>query len=210
MKSDFQLFDHAFIDNHAERTLFLLHGTGGSKEDFLFLNQFLGSSYNLVGLRGNVDEAGSARFFRRLHVGVFDQESIQEEVEKLGRFVQAWCVEYQTVPERLTFLGYSNGANILIAGLFRTPQLFQRLVLLHAMLPFTVKPEELNLSTHQLFISLGSNDPLVSPKQQQALIETLTRAKARLTVKEYDGGHEVSPQELEDVLAFLVQSTDKI
>src|SRR5260221_8500204 len=96
MEEASKLFDHIFIDNHAERTLFLLHGTGGSREDFLFLNDALKKKYNLVGIQGNVDEHGLSRFFKRLSVGVFDQKNIREETEKLQRFMNAWRIIHKT------------------------------------------------------------------------------------------------------------------
>jgi phospholipase/carboxylesterase len=201
--SDLNLFDHIFVDNKASKTIFFLHGTGGTKSDFLFLDEFLEKKYNFVGLQGNVDEHGHARFFRRLSEGVFDQESIREETHKLKQFIDTWMDEYKVSIDDLVFLGYSNGANMILATLFYTPELISKAVLLHTMLPFKPK-KSLDLSKHSFFVSLGEEDPMISEVQQSELIQTLQSSQAQLTIKRYNSGHHISAKEVRDVVDFLL------
>jgi phospholipase/carboxylesterase len=202
MKSDLQLFEYSHIDNKAVKTCFLFHGTGGSKEDLLFLNQYLEADYNFVGLQGNVDEHGSARFFKRLSEGVFDLESIQTETQKLNLFIQAWSEAHGVPADKRVGLGYSNGANILLATLFYFPDLFKQLVLLHPMLPM-IPPANLNLSHHRLFVSMGDTDQMIPLAERSRLIETLKGCQAQLTLQEYASGHQVTSQEIKDAVQFL-------
>lgn len=191
------LFHTTFIDNAADKTLVLLHGTGGSERDFLFLDTPLQRSYNLLGIRGNVIEVGMNRFFKRKAFGVFDQQNIREEAEKLHTFL----TNSQRSSDTLVFLGYSNGANMILALLFLYPHLVKKAVLLHPMLPF--EPEKLDLSHHEIFLSYGLQDQMISFVESQKVVEVLTKAKAKLITKEYAGGHEITPQELSDVVQFL-------
>lgn len=200
---DVMLFRHMVVDNRAERTLFLLHGTGGNEQDFLFLNEILGASYNLIGLQGNVNENGMPRFFKRSSIGVFDEENIRVESNKLQRFVLSWMKTQKTIFEHLYFLGYSNGANILLASLFYYPHLFKNLLLLHPMLPFSVTSGSLDLSRHRIFVSMGAHDQMVSRVLQKEVIETLQSCGASVTSKEYRQGHEICDQEIKDAVAFL-------
>lgn len=203
MSKPLQYFDYAHLDNQADRTLFLLHGTGGSKQDWLFLDDHLNHTYNLVSLQGNVDENGQARFFKRLEFGVFDQDSIKQEADKLQQFITAWMHQRHVTTDELTFLGYSNGANMILATLLLYPPLITTAVLLHPMLPFPVQPDSLNLSDHTVFATVGTNDPMVSKSAQEALIEVLRDSQAQLIWHEYPGGHQVTAQEMSDLLAFL-------
>ena len=82
-----RLFETVVIENDTPRLLILLHGTGGTARDFLFLNEMLNRRYTLIGLVGNVREQGMARFFRRVAPGVFDQDSLRTEAEKFRLFV---------------------------------------------------------------------------------------------------------------------------
>lgn len=196
------VFKHIEIDNKALHTLFLFHGTGGDEHDFLFLNDELNQIYNLVGLRGNVDENGMSRFFRRLSPGVFDQENLTEEAHKLADFIQEWNTAHDLSPESTVFLGYSNGANMILALLFLFPNLIKTAVLLHPMLPFDPS-QTLDLSAQRLFVTSGVEDPLVSRPETLDLIQKLTDRKAQVQHKEYPGGHELTSQEMRTTLNFL-------
>lgn len=203
MQQDIQLFNFRFIDNDADKTCFLLHGTGGNKEDFLFLNTALHKKYNLVGMQGNIDEQGSARFFKRLKHGYFDLESIAEETDKFQRFLTAWRELYKVNTEDFVFLGYSNGANMLLATLFKYPEVVKNLVLLHPMLPFAIEAGSLDLSRHSIFVGNGMEDQLIPADEQAKLLKTLAENKAKVILKEYPRGHSISRGEINDVVEFL-------
>lgn len=197
-----ELFDSVFIDNNADKTLFLLHGTGGSKNDFLFLDDLLSQTYNLVGLQGNIVEDGLARFFMRYPDGTFHQHNIDEETRKLSAFLSAWCAEHRCSPERCVFLGYSNGANMILATLFSFPTQLQNLLLLHARLPFVPEPQ-LQLPTHRIFFTTGDDDPFVNTKQQEELESTLRTLSPSVVHKHYTHGHQIGGEEMRDVKQYL-------
>jgi len=196
------LFHYTHIDNKSQQTLFLLHGTGGDENEFLFLNEKLGKAYNLVGLRGNVSENGMNRFFKRISAGVFDQDSIKEEFEKLRMFIAEWQKVHSLSSEQCIFLGYSNGANILLALLFYFPSLTSTVLLLHPMLPL-VPTESVDLSKHRIFLSYGENDEMVPEIQSRKIVDVLSNFGARLEVYAYSQGHALADEELSDALKFL-------
>lgn len=206
MHNKLETFKYTYIDNKASKTLFLLHGTGGDEQDFLFLDELLGKKYNFVGLRGNVQEKGMNRFFRRISEGAFDQESIKEEAGKLGTFIRSWMDEFNVTANDLAFLGYSNGANMLCAMLFYYPQLIKNLVLLHPMLPFEPEISE-SYSDTKAFVSIGLQDHMISPAESRKLVDMLERLGVECTVKEYDYGHGITEQEVEDIVKYLLHSS---
>ncbi len=203
MNNNSDLFTHTIIDNKADKTLFLLHGTGGTENDFLFLDELLDKKYNLVGLRGNIVESGMSRFFKRHSVGVFDEKSIKNESEKLRKFIKSWMSLHKIKIDDLVFLGYSNGANILLATLFYYPEVIKNLVLLHPMLPFEPNTDSLNLTSHTAFLSYGKDDHLISEEDSKKIINLLSSLNANLTVKEFASGHEVTQTEIDAVVTYL-------
>ena len=196
------LFEYVLIDNQAERTLFLLPGTGGVKEDLLFLNDQLRDTYNLVGLQGNVVEDGLRRFFKRLSPGVFDVDNVHLEVGKLARFLEWWADWHQTQIHTFAFLGYSNGANMILALLFLQPKFVKKAVLLHPMLPF-VPSRQLEVSMTDVFVSHGEDDPIISEVEQKQLTDTIRKLIPDATVVTYQFGHRISPHELSEATKFL-------
>lgn len=195
------MFDHIFIDHQAPKTLILLHGTGGNKSDFLFLDQLLDRSFNLLGIQGNVLENGMPRFFKRNSFGIFDQDNLRQEAEKLHQFITHWGDDHNLTTDDLAFLGYSNGANMILASLFYYPNDIKTAALLHPMLPFT--PPAISLKGSRFFVSAGLHDQMISLDQSQMVVETLKEKGAELVVNQYPGGHEISHQEIQDVAEFL-------
>src|SRR5207247_11179866 len=67
-------FIHEFVPGISDRTLLLLHGTGGNEHDLIALGSELDTSAALLSPRGKVLEYGMPRFFCRIVVGVFSIE----------------------------------------------------------------------------------------------------------------------------------------
>lgn len=196
-----KLFDHIFINNHAKKTLFLLHGTGGDKKDLLPIVDPLKSRYNFVGIQGNILENGMARFFERKDLGVFDRQSIEQEAKKLKEFIQSWKKSHKLDTDQTAFLGYSNGANMILALVFLYPNQVSKAVLLHPMLPFV--PENDNLTGKSLLVTYGETDQMIPLRVSKKLVDTLTNLKVNLQIVSHPGGHELRNVELESLIQFL-------
>jgi phospholipase/carboxylesterase len=197
-----KLFTFTKIDTGAAKTLFLLHGTGGSEHDLLPLVESLQGQYNLVGLRGNVLEQGLRRFFVRTALGVFDQVSIATETAKLAQFLQEWQENTQLRSEQLAFLGYSNGANMILATLLKYPELIRTAVLWHGMLPST-PPVDLELLGSRVLATYGEQDSMITADQSRQMVTVLQAAGAEVEVVAHAGGHELRREEVTATLQFL-------
>lgn len=194
-------FIHIHQDHNAARTLFLLHGTGGDEHDLIPLVEPVSQSYNIVGLRGNVSESGMPRFFARLAMGVFDMDSIASETDKLASFLTDWYAEHNTAAKSATFVGYSNGANMILATLFRHPGVITNAALLHSMLPFD--PPQLNLMSKRFLVTYGEHDPLMPSGEAQRVISVLQAGGADVDAFSHPGGHELTHTEQAALLEFL-------
>src|SRR5436190_19646510 len=82
-------FVHEFVRGTSDRTLVLLHGTGGNERDLIPLGRELDPSAALLSPRGKVLENGMPRFFRRLAEGVFDLNDLKKRTNELADFVVA-------------------------------------------------------------------------------------------------------------------------
>src|SRR5436190_18418581 len=87
-------FIHEFVPGNSERTLLLLHGTGGNERDLIPLGRELDPSAALLSPRGKVVENGMPRFFRRLAEGVFDLDDLKKRTNELADFVAAAAQHY--------------------------------------------------------------------------------------------------------------------
>jgi predicted esterase len=202
MKSDaLELFRHYYQDNGQQRTLILLHGTGGDEKDLLPIVDDLERKWNFLGLRGNVVEAGMNRFFRRFSVDKFDEASIREEATKLEQFLQAWIEKHKDNCQEVAYLGYSNGGNMIVALALLRPQLVAKAVVLHGLLPMEVNG--VDLLGKAFLVSYGKNDMMIPAIESEKLIDRLEVMKAQVEVVAHQGGHEIRHGEVEAIQKFL-------
>ena len=195
-------FEHVFLDQGQARTLFLLHGTGGSESDLIPLVEPFKDRFNIVGLRGNVSEGGLARFFARAAPGVFDPESIQRETEKLADFLAGWYAEHAMSAKQAAFVGYSNGANMVLATLLRHPEAVQAAALMHPMMPLE-PPRELNLAGKRFLVTYGLRDAIVPEGEAERVAAALKAGGAEVEMFGHHGGHEVTQDEVDALHGFL-------
>ena len=189
----------------AEETLLLLHGTGGDENDLLPLGQMLNPKANLLSPRGPVQENGMPRFFRRLAEGVFDIPDLMQRSRELKEFISAAAAVYGFDAEKVTAVGFSNGANIAGALLLLYPGVLKSAVLLHPMVPLT-SDKLPRLNGTRVFIGAGSQDPLVSPAETTRLSALLKEAGAEVTLFWSNGGHGLSREEIQ-AAALWIQNT---
>lgn len=193
---------HRFEPGSSGDTLLVLHGTGGDENDLIPLAQRVAQNDNLLSPRGPVLENGMPRFFRRLDIGVFDEEDLVRRAGDLGRFVRAAADRYGFDPARVRALGYSNGANMAAALLLLDPALLSGAALLRAVLPI-IPPRPPLLSGKSVFIAAGRRDPYSSIERVEALATRLREAGAAVDLRWSERGHELEPVEIDQTAAWL-------
>jgi phospholipase/carboxylesterase len=183
-------------------TLILLHGTGGDENDLLPLGRMLDERAALLSPRGKVLENGMPRFFRRLSMGVFDEEDLVNRTHELASFVEEAASEYGLDPKRLFAVGFSNGANIAASLLLLHPELLAGAVLLRAMTPFELETLPDLLGT-PVYLAAGRSDQMIPPESTERLAELLRGAGAEVTLDWQPGGHGIGRAEVEAARAWL-------
>src|SRR5436190_9588957 len=181
-------FIHEFVLGKSERTLFLLHGTGGNERDLIPLGRELDPNAALLSPRGKVLENRMPRFFRRLAEGIFDLEDLKTRTNELADFVAAAVRHYELAADHIVAVGYSNGANIATSMLLLRPEIMHRAILFRAMVPLI--PDKLpDLSSVRIWIGAGDQDPIVPASETKRLVELLRRAGADVTIRFAKAGH---------------------
>jgi predicted esterase len=169
-------------------TVLLLHGTGGDENDLLELGRSLAPDANLLSPRGKISENGMPRFFRRLAEGLFDEKDLVHRTHELADFVTAAAGHYGFQTDKVTAIGYSNGANIAASLLLLRPGTLAQAVLLRAMVPLIpeISPD---LTGTRVFLASGLSDPILPIDNARRLAD----AGAAVLVAE----HELSAERID-------------
>jgi len=189
-------FIHEFVPGSSQRTLLLLHGTGGNERDLLPLGRQLDPNASLLSLRGKVLENGRPRFFRRLAEGVFDIEDLKKRTHELADFLVSAKQHYRINMKQIVAVGYSNGANIAASMLLLRPEILAAAILFRAMIPLTPETSP-DLSAVRVWIGAGTMDPIIPPAQTKQLADLLRGAGADVTIRFFESGHDLTSNDVD-------------
>ena len=196
-------FIHEFVPGTSNRTLLLLHGTGGNERDLIALGRELDPNAALLSPRGKVLENGMPRFFRRFAEGVFDVEDLKYRTNELADFVIAAAQHYGFASGNLVAVGYSNGANIAASMLLLRPEALPTAILFRAMVPLYPETQP-DLSSVRVWIGAGTYDPIIPMSDTKTLAELLRNAGADVTIRDFLAGHELTTEDVEAARDWLI------
>lgn len=182
-------------------TLVLLHGTGGDHTSFIGLGQLVAAGAALIAIRGDVNENGNLRFFKRLEEGVYDMDDLAMRTLRLADAIPDLLAEHGRDPAMAVGVGYSNGANILGNIVFETPGCLAGAVLMHPLLPY--EPPMRDLGGKPVLVTYGRHDPVSSTAHVEEIVGRLRARKADVSAELLEAGHEVRDAELKAVSKWL-------
>jgi phospholipase/carboxylesterase len=195
-------FVHRFYtpENPDGSVLVLLHGTGGNEADLMPLGHQINPRATLLGVRGRSTEEGSVRWFRRRGESSYDQEDIRSEADAFQAFVEGAIAGYGLDAMRMTFMGYSNGANFLSCVMRLHPQVIGSAILLRPTEVMQDAPSP-RLDQVRVLMVTGINDTIVgNAGVLQAALET---TGAELEAHAIDAGHLWTGRDVELAQAWL-------
>lgn len=187
-------------ENPDGRTIVLLHGSGANETSLLPLGRQIAPNSLLFSLRGRSTEEGFPRFFRRITPFTFDQADIVSEVEAFVAMIEGAIPAYGIDRDKMVFVGYSNGANMLIATMLLHPGLIRKAALLRMMNPLETVPDA-DLSGTDILTVTGRTDGY---SRYAGPLETIFRkAGATLATVTLNAGHEIGDMDAQAVRKWL-------
>lgn len=189
---------HLYIKSRkeaAKETLILFHGTGGRETDLLDVATTVNSEANILSFRGDVDENGQARFFKRLSLKQYDEQSLKEEADKIYTELTKLSTEYDFDLAKAVIIGYSNGANIAAYLMMNYELGLKGAMLMHSAYRSETIGKSMLFDT-EVLLTAGAQDTVATAGESYILKRMLENKGANVSVKLTDGGHEISPMEL--------------
>lgn len=176
------------------------HGTGGNEHQLHGFAERLIPGAHVVSPRGDVLEGGMSRYFRRTGEGVYDMDDLARQRDRMARFILEQRA--RTAAGHVAGLGYSNGANILMAVALDYPDLVDRMVLMHPLIPWSPAPQP-GLAGRRILITAGQRDPICPASRTQALADYLLAQGVDVTLEWHSGGHEITQGEVQAITEFM-------
>ncbi len=135
------------------------------------------------------------------HEGIPEPTTFRKSTGMLQKFVQEVKQGYPVDPKRLLLLGFSQGTVMAYTTALLDPTSFLGVAALSGYIPHrSGLPLKLtNLNGFPVFISHGSEDPIIPARLSRESADLLERAGATVTYREYPMGHEVTEDTMRDL-----------
>ncbi|EHI70725.1 alpha/beta hydrolase [Streptococcus ictaluri] len=192
-----------FKAGQADQPIFvLLHGTGGDEHSLLAIADFLNPDANVLSLRGDVDENGLLRFFKRHGEGHFDLDDLEKRGQALLAFLKEASTEHHLDLNRTVLVGFSNGANMAINLLLADGSPLTKGMLFAPMYPVPIDHLRESKADTSVFLSMGKRDPIATLEDSQTVIELFQKRLAQVQTF-WVGSHEITRESLEAAKDWL-------
>ena len=172
------------------------HGTGGNEYSLLSVTGDVDPDASIISFLGETGIGRSRRYFDPLITGQLPRENVDEKVAK---FLDMWD-SVKPTDATVTFMGYSNGANFILAILEKRPDIADKVVLLH---PSDLGYKYTGGSDAAILVTIGASDTISLPGDTMKLVEKLKNSFPGTRMKLLDSGHEISSAEIGSVGNFM-------
>lgn len=189
-------------------TMVLLHGSGQDETSLVSFASKIAPNALLLAVRGRVVQDGTNRWYRRLTPVSFDQEGIRSEAQAFAQFLKQATLKYKFDINRTTFLGYSNGANLVNSVMMLYPNLVKQAVLLRSM-PVLTGSVEADLANARVLTVSGASDQLYAP-YAPALEDMLRSHGARVEARSIKSDHGLGKDDVKVVSEWLSGATAQL
>lgn len=190
-----------YINNNSRHTLIMLHGSGGNEIEMLQLGKRINPHFNILSIRGNVNEGGMNRFFKRFGIGLYDLDSYVSETTNLNNAIIKYSKQYNFDLEKSFVIGFSNGANIALGLIQEYPDLLNKYILLSP--DYINKNKGFgNLTNIKILMSSSQVDPYTSYETILKLEKLLKEKGASVSNFEVPG-HVITNELLNKVQLFV-------
>lgn len=196
-------FPYRFLKPANGECLFLLHGSGVDETTMLPIAKQIAPDATLVAVRGRLPQEYGFRWFERITPTRFEQASIRAETSAFAAFASEAARRHRLDLAQATFLGYSNGANLVSSLMLLHRGLVRKAALLRAM-PVLDDMPSTDLSGTRALIVAGAADETYGPFAP-ALVTLLAQRGAEVDARIVASGHDIGEPDAAIVRQWLAE-----
>lgn len=192
-------------------TIIAFHGWGANALDLLGLAPYVADGrFAMLCPQGAMEvPVGPLRgygWFPIMMGSAPEPGEVQKAVDEAGDFIRVALERYPIDRRKLVLLGFSQGGAIAYSLGLRQPEQFAALIAISTWFPpqmaARVAAGEALLQL-PILVQHGRADDLIDIARARQAVEALRALKVPLTYREYDCGHEITPEGLSDLSKFL-------
>ena len=195
--------------------LILLHGVGSNEQDLMGLAPALDSRCFVVSARAPITRSPGAYAWYSVQFTptgqIIDPDEAEASRKLVLKFVDEVTASYNVDPGRVYLLGFSQGCIMSLAAALTQPRKFAGVVgmsgrLLPGILEKAAPPKE--MAGLPIKVVHGTQDSVLRIEEGRAIQDALGKLPVDLAYREYNIGHHVSEESLNDISSWLTARLD--
>ncbi|MBI2504966.1 MAG: dienelactone hydrolase family protein [Candidatus Latescibacteria bacterium] len=196
--------------------LVLLHGYGSDERDLMGLVPYLDPRFEVVSVRGpQALEMGGYAWFAVQFTPfglVLDHAQAQETRRQLEAWLEALVAAPGVDRGQVFLLGFSQGAGMALGAALHRPELVAGVAFISGLVvPQMIPAGDLEkLRALSVLMVHGRHDPLIPIQQGRASRALLEQLPLCLRYREYEMGHEINAECLEEVRGWLQEGLSPV
>lgn len=195
------------LNGEKQPAIFLLHGLASNENDLLQLVGDFKEQCHIFSLQGPIKHKPGFAFYTFEEEGIPQRDVFDKVVKFTEAFILEAIAEYNLDIEKIYVIGFNQGAVIAQTLALVMGSAIRGTAALSGYLPEFVAVEynKLPMNNSKIFISHGEYDfvyPFVWGQRSAKFFEDYG---ADVTFKTYADGHGVTPENLQDLVAFIAQ-----
>ena len=200
--------------NSKSPLLLLLHGYGSNEADLHSFANYLPEHYTVVSIRAPhaLPSGGFAWYninFDNDMNKFNDHNQAKNSIKLIMKFLDELIEKYSIESNDISLLGFSQGTILSYALGLNFPERFKKIIgfsgYIDESMVFT-NTNNLDYSNLNLYISHGTQDPVIPVDWARKSIEILKKEKINHNYKEFVSGHTISPDNFYDFKSWLDSS----
>lgn len=193
------------IGSEKKPAIFLFHGLGSNEEDLLQLVTTLQQDCHIISVRGPITHRPGFAFYTFEEEGKPTREVFDKTIMYTKDFILEAVEHFNLNTEKLFLVGFNQGAVIAQTLALVMGEAVHSTVALSGFLPDFVMNEynKSCVDASRIFISHGEYDYVYPIQWGIASSDYFKELGAKVTFKTYADGHGVTPENMNDLLAFI-------
>ena len=184
----------------------LLHGYGSNEKDLFSFKEFLPNDATIVSLRAPLELFQNMYAWYQIYfennVKSFDEKSALSSKNLIIDKIKQISKEYNCDDERITLIGFSQGAILGFSVALMKNNLIKNLVALSGYVEEKIIDFS-SMSFPNIYISHGINDDVIPHLDSKKTLQILNKNKINYDYYEFNQGHGVNMDNLNSFLKWI-------
>ena len=189
--------------------LLMVHGFGSNEEDLFSFSRNLPDQLMIVSIRGPIEMQGMGYAWYNIsidHLGnkVYDIEKAIESRNDIVKCIEYCTKKYDTDPNNVTLLGFSQGSILINAVALTYPEKVKNIISLSGGFDRNIMQlSKSSFNNLSFYVSHGTDDMVLPYDQAKKTIEILKENNISFQFESYHVGHGVCPENFKSLLLWL-------